>query len=762
MPSLTQSTGLTITNPLILYRALVATKAIEPDPSQHRLAIHLQKLYHQLKDYQPEVDFGYRLRQIDQYVEKAPSFAGTRDALGNIAQRPRGNILAAWRSKQDDINTTALTRRLTDHQSAIQLRSPKGLLLHGDVGSGKSLLVDLLADCLPSKKKRRWHFNTFMLETFSRLETLRIESLGTPMSASVQPEHSLLRLARDMVCTSPILFLDEFQLPDRAASKILSNLLTSFFHLGGVLIATSNRMPEELANAAGVEFAAPPSSRIGLLGNRWGLRGKGTQQGKSESMFIGKGDFAAFLEVLRARCEVWDMEGERDWRRRETEEKIPKNENLAGGEVEENPEGFLGLQPMLTGNVGLGYEQSLHISDCNESFNEATTSMPTVPKHYFIRLAFSADLREVASREHEWRRREAGALKLSGLTANVLAEAEAPWTSTTLRVYGRTLLVPQNVGGVTKWSFCELCGTNLGPADYITLASTFHTFILTDVPILTMLQKNEARRFITLLDALYEARCKLLISAEAGPDQIFFPETGRLAHDGSQPNDSAEGGVYSETLAEIYQDQTSPFRPNISSYLPSASPPSYASNSVPTSASQLSAARSILADEDSDFGPISGVGRRYGASDGAPGAGNEIGRQSGPDFTRTGAYTGEDEKSAYKRAISRIWEMCSSRWWAREGDWWKPVSKDIRRWESSPNATEGLKSVRSSDEAKFRHDASPFRTSEEAPPKFGWTHAWGMMTWGKKAGAWGKGPAGLSERRKDEKATEGSEDQGRG
>lgn len=66
-------------------------------------------------------------------------------------------------------------------------------------------------------------------------------------TGNIETEYSLLVIAKDMVDKSPILFLDEFQLPDRAASKILANLLTSFFQLGGVLIASSNRMPDELA-----------------------------------------------------------------------------------------------------------------------------------------------------------------------------------------------------------------------------------------------------------------------------------------------------------------------------------------------------------------------------------------------------------------------------------------------------------------------------------------------------------------------------------
>ncbi|KAK4695444.1 hypothetical protein P7C71_g2314, partial [Lecanoromycetidae sp. Uapishka_2] len=271
-----------------------------------------------------------------------------------------------------------------------------------------------------------------------------------------------------------------------------------------------------------------------------------------------------------------------------------------------------------------------------------------------------------------------------------------------------------------------------------------------------ILQKNEARRLITLLDALYEARCKLLISAEAGPDDLFFPEVKEPLRDTNEPQSEGDS-VYSETFAEIYQDQTSPFRPNISSYTASASPPSYHSSPLPSSSPRDSTARSMLADEDSDFGPIWGAGRSHGPSDGTPGAGNEIGRQTGPDFARTGSFTGEDERFAYKRARSRLWEMCGNRWWSREGEgWWRPIAQDVRRWEGSPNgsttsnseieASLGMQKAEKNEDL-FRHGASPFRTSQDPPPKLGWQHAWGMMTWGKKAGAWGKGPEGLADRR---------------
>jgi hypothetical protein len=323
------------------------------------------------------------------------------------------------------------------------------------------------------------------------------------------------------------------------------------------------------------------------------------------------------------------------------------------------------------------------------------------------------------------------------------------------------------------WTFSQLCAANLGPADYITLASTYHTLILTDVPVLTLLLKNEARRFITLLDALYESKCRLLIRAQAPPDLLFFPETKRaagLAIEGDGGKGESGESVYQETFSEIYQDSTAPFRPNISIYTEGQDSATLFPNPSPSHGSQL---RSVLADEDADFGPVYGNGRSCGASTWEGGFA-ELERRQGPDFSQVSKIlTGEDERFAYKRARSRLWEMCGERWWkAREGkeveDWWRPVQKEARHWEGEterekvaadknvevmPDGShDGRQSkldqglTNKKEESLFRHDASPFRTRADPPPRFGWQHAWGMMTWGKKAGEWGKGVEGIKKK----------------
>ncbi|KAL1836199.1 hypothetical protein VTJ49DRAFT_5452 [Mycothermus thermophilus] len=482
-------TAVTITDPFVKYTSLIATRVYQPDAAQYRLAHHLQKVYTRLKDYTPSHEYRRRIGLISKAIDEAHSGSTGRDLASPTHPIRRNPLFARFFSRNDSSiskETLALARVLTSYQAALHVDSPKGLFLSGEVGTGKSMLLDLLADGLPNRHKRRWHFNTFMLHALARLEAFR--KARPHLSDEAAPEYPLLWLAKELIETSPILFLDEFQLPDRAASKIMSHLFVAFFQLGGVLVASSNRMPEELEKAAGGYF-----------------------------------------------------------------------------------------QPPATG----------------------------------------------------------------GLIETLLA---------TLTVYGRRLTVPHQHAGVSSWDFSDLVNS-LGPADYVTLASNYHTFIIDKVPVLTLSMKNEARRFITLLDALYEARCKLVMRAAAGPDGLFFPETQattRSAREGQDDDLEADlaDATYSETMAEVYQDQIAPFRPNVSYYADAPDSSSPATIYDPHQETDLS------------------------------------GSTKGPDFTKTTPFTGEDERFAYKRATSRLWELCSARWHARSGEgWWMPLPREARHWE---------------------------------------------------------------------------------
>ena len=86
---------------------------------------------------------------------------------------------------------------------------------------------------------------------------------------------------------------------------------------------------------------------------------------------------------------------------------------------------------------------------------------------------------------------------------------------------GRSLHVPKSLKGVAVFSFKRLCGEARGAADYLAIARRFHTVILVGIPVMTRDMRNEASRFVTLIDALYEHRVKLLADADAEPADLY-------------------------------------------------------------------------------------------------------------------------------------------------------------------------------------------------------------------------------------------------
>ncbi|RMZ91484.1 hypothetical protein DV736_g1279, partial [Chaetothyriales sp. CBS 134916] len=702
------STSLSITNPLVLYRTLVATNKIKSDPAQHRLALQLQKLYFRLKDYSPELEYRHRLDQISRSLSQNASQQGQNASF--VA--PSSGFLSSLFRRMDGGPTLSLTRTIPIHDSALSINSPQGMLLYGEVGRGKSMLLDLLYNSLPSRKKRRWHFNTFMLDIFRRLELSRIERVA--LKQDFEHEHVILTLAKDSIASSPILFLDEFQMPDRTASKLLNGFMTSFFHLGGVLVASSNRMPDELAKASGVEFQSDRSRSGGRFG--WGMKRMSDGQKAAQS------DFGMFLEVLKARCEVWQMEGERDWRR----------------EVDLDMEALDHVGQNVPGKSLSNEVVAVKSSDPTIAPSSEFESLSSdAPPHYHLSIPSSSPTAFTSD--------------VNGLNSS------GAWSPKTLKIYSRTLHFSHTNSGIVLATFDELCARNLGPADYTSLCSHFHTLILTDVPVLTMALKNEARRFITLLDALYESRCRLLIDAAAPPDKLFFPET-RTRHAVGVIIESGDS-IESEAFSEIYQESTAPFRPNVSLY--SESSDTSIISALPTP-SQL---RSVLADEDDDFGPTYGNGRSHGASSNDLA---EIERQQAtqqsirPDFTNIFGLIGQDEIFAFKRARSRLWEMCGRKWWrdrsAPPEEWWTPVQQDGRFWERSTvvaSAANGsiplagkdpvemedthdgtrnkIDDIYKDQDGPSKHGIGLHRQDEEQPPQFGFWHAWGLSEWGWKA-----------------------------
>jgi cell division protein ZapE len=98
---------------------------------------------------------------------------------------------------------------------------------------------------------------------------------------------------------------------------------------------------------------------------------------------------------------------------------------------------------------------------------------------------------------------------------------DAAETGETLEVLGRHVHLPHTVGGALRASFASLCDQMLGSNDYLAIAARFHTVFLEDVPLLTPERRSAARRFVLLIDALYEAAAKLIVLAETEPKDLY-------------------------------------------------------------------------------------------------------------------------------------------------------------------------------------------------------------------------------------------------
>ena len=100
---------------------------------------------------------------------------------------------------------------------------------------------------------------------------------------------------------------------------------------------------------------------------------------------------------------------------------------------------------------------------------------------------------------------------------------------TSLPLLGRSVAVPEAAGGVARFAFADLCEAPLGAADFLAIARAFHTLVIDDIRVIQPSERNIAKRFIVLIDTLYDRHVKLIASAAAEPQALYKAEDGREA-----------------------------------------------------------------------------------------------------------------------------------------------------------------------------------------------------------------------------------------
>ncbi|ABE37772.1 AFG1-like ATPase [Rhodopseudomonas palustris BisB5] len=340
------------------YQSLVASGAIEADPAQARAVEAFAALDDTLANYKPP---------------KKQSFLG-RLFGGGDAEPP-----------------------------------PRGLYVHGEVGRGKTMLMDLFFDASPVAHKRRSHFHEFMAEAHERINAFRQN-----IKRGEIPDGDVIGLTAASIFEEAwLLCFDEFHVTDIADAMILSRLFGKLFELGTVVVATSNVAPDDLYKG-----------------------------GLNRSLFV------PFIGQVKQHMAVLRLDARTDYRL----------------------EKFAGMKVWLAPD----------------------------------------DAEATAALDRAWGRITGGAV---GLPRDIA-------------IKGRHLHVPRADHHVARFDFADLCEKPLGASDYLRLAHEYHTLMIDHVPVMDHADRNAAKRFIALIDTLYDNAVKLMASAEAEPAGLYRATEG--------------------------------------------------------------------------------------------------------------------------------------------------------------------------------------------------------------------------------------------
>lgn len=288
----------------------------------------------------------------------------------------------------------------TDHQ---------GIYLWGDVGRGKTWLMNLFYNSLPFDQKYRIHFHNFMIDVHKHLDALSRQKV-------TNQKNPLTKIASDYAEKYRVICLDEFIVTNITDAMLLHGLLRALNHHGVMLVMTSNRTPDDLY-----------------------LNG------------LQRERFLPAISLIKHTSKVIHLDGELDHR-----------------------------------TVLNKSDESLHI------------------------IASESDTTKLQQ-------------KIQALAGDTIKYKHI------LNIHNRPVQTIACADGIVWFDFNVLCNTPRAAQDYIQLAGQFHTLLLSNVPIMDKYMDDKARRFIYLIDALYDKQVKIILSAEAEPENLYTGDMLKFA-----------------------------------------------------------------------------------------------------------------------------------------------------------------------------------------------------------------------------------------
>ncbi len=317
----------------------------------------------------------------------------------------------------DDLLEALSARRMAAKSSALgwlfarraKAEPVRGLYIHGHVGRGKTMLMDMFFALVPNRRKRRVHFNAFMTDVHDRIQKHR----GALKAGRTKETDPVPPVARAIADEAQILCFDEFTVTDIADAMVLSRLFSALFEHGVVLVATSNVAPDDLY-------------RDGL----------------------NRGLFVPFIAILREHARIVDLDSDTDYRMR----------HLAQLPVYLTP---------------LGPEADARMDEAWQAATEGKDERPEA-----------------------------------------------------IELMARSIRIPRAAGRAARFDFADLCEAPLAARDYLAIAERYDTIFIDGVPVLDPTRRSAAKRFILLVDTLYDQQKRLVVSAEVPPDRLYAGRPG--------------------------------------------------------------------------------------------------------------------------------------------------------------------------------------------------------------------------------------------